>query len=203
MKCFILCNKKYFVIVSGVEVKFMNSNQREERTHLLKQIKIILIVFIAGLMVSGVTAFPLEAELSLADALLPEADHWFTNWIRKVYKGVRQTNASYPFVAYGTDWLAFAHLMIAVLFIGPLRNPIKNIWVVQFGLIACASIFPLAFIAGHIREIPFFWQLIDCSFGLFGGVLLYWCYLKILKLEKMKCRNSEIAKETRSAQSFF
>ncbi|SCF41963.1 hypothetical protein [Micromonospora mirobrigensis] len=32
---------------------------------------------------------------------------------------------------YGTDWLAFAHLVLAVAFWGPLRDPVRNVWVVQ------------------------------------------------------------------------
>ncbi len=82
------------------------------------------------------------------------------------------TRARYPFLAYGTDWLAFAHILFAILFVGPYRDPVRNRWVVEFGLIACAGIFPLALIAGPIRQIPFYWRLGDCSFGLFGGVLL-------------------------------
>jgi hypothetical protein len=32
-------------------------------------------------------------------------------------------SGAYPFLAYGTDWLAFAHIVIAVFFIGPLVKP--------------------------------------------------------------------------------
>jgi hypothetical protein len=98
---------------------------------------------------------------------------------------VTESYGKYPFLAYGTDWLAFAHMVIAVVFIGPLRDPVRNIWVIEFGMIACVGVFPLAFIAGSIREIPFFWQLIDCSFGIVGGILLYWCYRKIKQMEMM------------------
>jgi hypothetical protein len=38
-----------------------------------------------------------------------------------------------PFLAYGTDWLAFAHLAIAVVFIGPWINPVRSQWVITFG----------------------------------------------------------------------
>jgi hypothetical protein len=40
-------------------------------------------------------------------------------------------------------------------------------------------------IAGSIRGIPFFWQLLDCSFGLIGGLLLFLLYRKIRQLERM------------------
>ncbi|MBI3235712.1 MAG: hypothetical protein HYZ42_17030, partial [Bacteroidetes bacterium] len=105
--------------------------------------------------------------------------------LERIYTAVHNTNEQYPQLAYGTDWLAFAHIVIAVAFIGPLRDPLKNIWIIEFGMIACFMVFPLAFIAGPIRGIPFFWQLIDCSFGVFGFMLLYYCYRQIKKLEKI------------------
>jgi hypothetical protein len=89
-----------------------------------------------------------------------------------VHQGLNETSIHYPFIFYGTDWLAFAHIMIAVAFIGPLRDPVKNIWVVEFGMIACVLLIPLALICGPIRSIPFFWTLIDSSFGIFGIIPL-------------------------------
>jgi hypothetical protein len=76
--------------------------------------------------------------------------------------------------------------VIAVAFYGPLRDPIKNIWVIQFGMIACVMVPFLAFIAGAIRQIPFYWQLIDSSFGLIGFIPLYYCHKSILRLEELK-----------------
>ncbi len=76
-------------------------------------------------------------------------------------------------ILYGTDWLAFAHIMIAVAFLGPLRDPVKNIWVVAFGMIACVLIVPTALIFGLVRGIPLLWQVLDCSFGVLGIVPLY------------------------------
>jgi len=66
-----------------------------------------------------------------------------------------------------------------------LKDPVKNIWVIQFGTISCVIVFPLTLIAGPIRGIPFYWQLIDCSFAVFGFLLLYLCYKDILNLEKV------------------
>lgn len=45
-------------------------------------------------------------------------------------------------------------------------------WVLQWGLIMCAGIVPLALIAGGIRGIPWGWQLIDMSFGVVAAVPL-------------------------------
>jgi hypothetical protein len=148
-----------------------------------------LIVFIVCLAASGITAFPLVAELRLASGMLHTVGFQhvlpsFVGWIDRVHAGVEATNAKYPFIFYGTDWLAFAHLMIAVAFIGPLRDPVRNIWVVQFGIIACVCVIPLAAIAGPIRGIPLGWELIDMSFGAVGIIPLIIVYRLIRRLER-------------------
>jgi hypothetical protein len=147
-----------------------------------------LILFIVCLAISGITAFPLAAELQLGSSVLHSlgVQHLLPSlvqWVDRVHDGVDATNAKYPFIFYGTDWLAFAHLMIAVAFIGPLRDPVRNIWVVQFGMIACVCIIPLAAIAGPIRGIPFGWQLIDMSFGVIGLIPLIIVYRLIRRFE--------------------
>lgn len=150
-----------------------------------QKIRAFILFFIIGLVLSGITAFPIETQLEFAYNHLNLVPNFAKDWIKTVYLAIKTTNQNYPFISYGTDWLAFAHLVIAVVFIGPLKEPIKNIWVIQFGMIACIMIFPLALIAGPIRGIPFYWQLIDCSFGVFGFITLFWCYKLIRKLEKL------------------
>jgi hypothetical protein len=152
---------------------------------LRKKIRLSLVLFIVLLILSGVTAFPLESELSFLVKWSTDAPPFLKEWLVRVHNAIYETNAKYPFMSYGTDWLAFAHLVIATAFIGPLRDPIKNIWVIEFGMIACLMIFPLAFICGPIRGIPFYWQLIDCSFGVFGIVPLYYCRKQILALQTL------------------
>jgi hypothetical protein len=153
-----------------------------QKEKLAGSIKRWIIIFIVGLVLSGVTAFPLETELSY----LLQFSHIFpasvAAFMQQVYEAIRQINALYPYLAYGTDWLAFAHIVIAVAFIGPLRDPVKNIWVIEFGMISCLMVFPLAFICGPIRNIPFYWQLIDCSFGVFGIIPLLHVHRQIKKL---------------------
>jgi len=63
--------------------------------------------------------------------------------------------------------------MIAIAFIGPIRDTKRNIWVTEFGMIACVLIIPLAMICGPIRGIPFYWRLVDCSFGVVGIIPLW------------------------------
>jgi hypothetical protein len=157
-----------------------------EEKKLKLRIRIWLVIFIVGLALSGITAFPIESEMAFLarhSGLFPAA---VADWINTVYKAVKKTNEHYPYLAYGTDWLAFGHLVIATVFIGPLINPVKNVWVLQFGMIACVMVFPLAFIAGPIRHIPFYWQLIDCCFGFFGIIPLWICYRMIRNLEKLQ-----------------
>ncbi|HET7458763.1 MAG TPA: hypothetical protein VFJ74_14035 [Gemmatimonadaceae bacterium] len=58
--------------------------------------------------------------------------------------------------------------------------------VVTFGIIACAGIVPLALIAGAVRGIPFYWRLIDCSFGVGGALVLLPCRAWIRELERRR-----------------
>ncbi len=140
--------------------------------------------FIAGLILSGATAIPIKPELEcLIQFVTPQS--FLYNWLNKVMSAYANVKNQYPFLLYGYDWLTFAHFILAILFIGPYRDPVKNIWVIQFGMIACILVFPLAFIAGHFRRIPFGWQLIDCSFGVVGYVLLWICYKHSKKLEEI------------------
>lgn len=52
-----------------------------------------------------------------------------------------------------------------------------------FGMIACAGIIPLALICGPIRGIPFWWSVIDMSFGVFGVIPLIVVRRMIKRLE--------------------
>ena len=152
-----------------------------------RQEKIIrrwIIFFIVALALSGLTAFALETELKLVlEAWSGHHSGDLYDWVQKVYTALRDMNSRYPFLAYGYDWLAFAHLVIAIVFIGPLRDPVRNKWVIEFGMVACVLVFPLAFIAGAVRGIPVYWRLIDCSFGVIGLIPLAVCYNKIRLLE--------------------
>jgi hypothetical protein len=146
-----------------------------------KKIKRLILVFITFLALSGITAFPLRSEISFLVSVQTIFPTFLQEWIGQLNSAIAQTPET---MLYGTDWLAFAHIVIAVAFIGPYHDPVKNIWVIQFGMIACLMIFPLALICGPIRGIPFFHQLIDCSFGVLGILPLYACYKKIKSLEK-------------------
>jgi hypothetical protein len=162
-----------------------------ETNRLIRRIRIWLVLFIIGLVLSGLTAFPLERETALLNRIFGVAaippiggDSGLHVWLRRVHEGIANTNREYPFMAYGTDWLAFAHLVIAVAFLGPLVDPVRNKWVVVFGVVACLGVLPLALIAGPIRGIPFYWRLIDCSFGVIGVLPLLICLHYIRRIEQ-------------------
>jgi hypothetical protein len=149
---------------------------------LLLRFRVVLGLFILGLIASGITAFPLQRELEMLVSLrgIPaEATaasySGLDAWILTIRDGLRTVYAAYPWMAYGTDWLAFAHIVIAVFFIGAMVHPVRNVWVLWAGLIACALVLPLALICGPIRGIPFAWRLIDCSFGIGGAIPLLYC----------------------------
>jgi len=155
---------------------------------LRKRIRTWVLVFIVGLVLSGVTAFPIETELAFMTRHSSIFPDFMAHWIDTIYHAIKDTNARYPWLAYGTDWLAFGHIVIATTFIGPLRDPVKNIWVIQFGMIACVMVLPLAFIAGPIRQIPLYWSCIDSCFGIFGIMPLYIVYKDIRKLEMIEAK---------------
>ena len=167
----------------------MNS---EQTARLERRIRQLTWVVIAGLVVSGITAIPLEPELNCAAQLLGVGDAasappvaGLAHWIGRVQAGLRETNRLYPFMAYGTDWLAFAHIVIAIAFVGALREPVRNRWLFDFGLIAAGLVIPFALLAGGLRGIPFYWRLIDCSFGVGAALPLWYCRKWALQAEAL------------------
>ncbi len=159
----------------------------------LRRLRVLILLFIVALSVSGVTAIPLTWETNLLVRLL--TSNWLPlrslfpdliGWVSLVNTGLVETYQRYPFLAYGTDWLAFAHIMIAIAFLGAFRDPLKNIWIIEFGMIACILVVPWALIFGSIRGIPFFWLLIDCSFGVIGIIPLWICRKMIMQMSPIR-----------------
>ncbi len=158
----------------------------------IKSIRALIWCFIIGLVLSGLTALGVETQMFFLSVFFPSHQTFAGQWFWKVYEALKEINIRYPFIAYGFDWLAFAHLVIAVAFIGPLQDPVRNKWVIQFGRIACIMVFPLAFIMGPLREIPVWWRLIDCSFGLIALLPLSKCYSLINRLERLQLQEIKV-----------
>jgi hypothetical protein len=162
----------------------------ERKNILRRRIKLLTWLFIIGLFLSGATAIPLPPEVNwLANIIGPNGkSSAITEWLLLVRDALSQTQLQHPFLFYGTDWLAFGHFVIALVFVGALRDPVRNRWLFDFGLIACVLVIPYALVFGGLRGIPLWWRLIDCAFGVFGFVPLWFCRKWTNELEKMSSR---------------
>ncbi len=76
--------------------------------------------------------------------------------------------------------------IIALAFIGPLRDTVKNKRIIDGAILAYITVIPLALFAGPIRQITSFHVLIDSSFGLPGLIPLFICKRRITTFENKK-----------------
>lgn len=146
----------------------------------MKTIRTHLLLFISLLAISGLTAFPIQTEIDFMAKNINYFPSFLQDWITSLYRDIHNTPSV---MFYGTDWLAFAHIIIGLFFIPVYLNPDKYKINLQIGIVACFLVFPLAFVCGPIRNIPFFHQLIDCSFGVLGSAYLYFILRKINNLK--------------------
>src|SRR5579872_2741329 len=157
------------------------------------RLRFCTLVFMVGLILSGATAIPLASEVDHGARVLGDDMSWhgrlpsaITNWLRTVQEGIHLAARQAPMLFYGTDWLAFGHFVIAAAFIGALRDPVRNRWLYEFGMIACAAVPVWAFIMGPIRDIPLWWRCIDASFGVAGFLPVYLCHRWARELENIR-----------------
>jgi hypothetical protein len=155
---------------------------KTETVNIRRQIKYMVIFFMVSLAISGITAMPAREGISFLINVVPGSWTFFYDFLLHMRAALFSCD---PVLFYGYDWLAFAHLVIAVLFIGVIKDPVRNIWVVEFGMIACVMIIPFAFVMGSVRGIPVWWRLVDCSFGVFGILPLLFVRSRILQLQKL------------------
>lgn len=150
---------------------------------LRRRVRVFTGLFILGLVLSGATALPINSEvdylvkISHARVLTASngAPATWASWLIRVQKALHQVRQDSPFLFYGTDWLAFGHFVIALAFAGAWRDPVRNRWLFDFGILACILVVPYAFAFGSIRGIPLWWRLLDCSFAAFGFIPLWLC----------------------------
>jgi hypothetical protein len=152
--------------------------------------RVSLGLFLFGLILSGISALPLQSELSILSRFLGTSGSPAhgeldgpRHWIAFVDFGLRETYSRFSFFGYATDWLAFGHFVIAAFFVLPFIDPTRYRGVLQIGLFACAGVIVTALICGPIRGIPFFWTLIDCSFGIVGALPLLYCLRLTRKID--------------------
>lgn len=156
----------------------------------LIQIKRLLCFFVVILFLSGLTAIPAQTELEFLQKFFSR-DNAIGVWLNKVLLGIITTENNFPFLFYGYDWLAFAHFVLAILFAGAIKDPVRNKWIIEFGIICCFLIIPFAMVAGYYRGIPIGWRLIDCCFGIFGLMPLLICYKKIRQIENFSRKDAK------------
>jgi hypothetical protein len=156
----------------------------------LRQIKTLMAVAVMGLVLTVFVSFPIVThtgylgELAGSNSALGGLFPDLAMWVDYVADAVASTDQNYPFLFYMSDWLVFAHIAIALFFIGAYRDPVRNIWIIEAGLISCILVIPLAAIAGEVRGIPVFWRLGDMSFGIVCFVPLWFARKWTKELEK-------------------
>jgi len=165
----------------------MTDNITKEK-QLRWRIKAGIIITIIGLLVNGISSVPLRTELEILLRYPDRLPQFLLDWWTYVQQGVLETSDKYSFMRYGFDWLAFAHVMIAIAFIGPLRDPIKNQWVVQWGMIVAALGILMAFGWERIRDIPVWWSIVDAGISYMAFVVLWLCNKWIGKLKVISSR---------------
>ena len=154
----------------------------------MKRAKIMLGIIVFGLLVSGITVWPAVPELKAAVSIVrgdatPEGTlHGF---VVQAIEGLESMQADYPFMLYAHDWLAFAHIMLAILFAGAIRDPVRNVWIVQCGLIMCALVPVLAGICIPLRGIPGIWFWFDFAFAPAAALPLWIALKDIRRAEKL------------------
>ncbi len=125
-------------------------------------------IIVFGLVMSGITVWPAVPELKMAVRIVwgdGESTGVLHSFVLQVIEGLESVEANYPFMLYAHDWLAFAHIMLAILFAGAIRDPVRNVWIVQCGLIMCVLVPILAGICIPARGLPLVWFWIDFAFA--------------------------------------
>lgn len=162
-----------------------------ETIRIKKSIRTWTWFFMVTLALSGITASPVEWELEMFEPIVPYLPNIGQQWFFTVKQAIKGISLEYGFAMYAFDWLAFAHIIIAIFMYGLIIDPVRNQWLIKAAIIACLLVFPLAFLMGSYRGIPIWWQLIDCSFGAIGLIPLLVVQKKIKKLESLMADNLE------------
>ena len=152
----------------------------------LTRAKWMLGVVVFGLFVSGITIWPAIPELKFAVKIVwgdSEATGVLHSFVLKAIEGLETVQKNYSFMLYAHDWLAFAHIVLAILFAGAIRDPVRNIWVVQCGLIMCALVPVLAGICIPIRGLPLRWFWLDFAFAPAAALPLWIALRDIRRVE--------------------
>ncbi len=152
----------------------MDSVQRRRR------IRWTLGLIIASLLLSGLGTIPLQwlvgvlCRMLLANRDLHELAPGLVAWVEGVLAQLTGA-AQQTLLNYTLDWLSLAQVAVALVFIGPWRAPVRNAWVVDWGLISCGLIVVAAPLAVLWRGIPVAWAVVDVLLGVGGFAGLWLC----------------------------
>ena len=149
-------------------------------------------IIVFGLFMSGITIWPAVPELKIAVRIVwgeGESTGVLHSFILQAIEGLESVEANYPFMLYAHDWLAFAHIVLAILFAGAIRDPVRNVWIVQCGLIMCVLVPVLAGICIPIRGLPLVWFWIDFAFAP-AAALPLWIALRDIRRAEAELHNT-------------
>ena len=153
----------------------------------LKRARLMLAIVAAGLLVSGITIWPASWELETLVEVVwgpGEATGVIHGFILRAIEGIEHVGAEYPFLFYAGDWLAFALIVLAILFYGARRDPVRNVWIVQCGLIMCVLVPVLAAVCVPLRGLPLRWFWVDTAFAPAAGLPLWIALRDIRRVEQ-------------------
>jgi hypothetical protein len=107
--------------------------QLTSKAQALRRPRILMLVVAFVLFMSGVTIWPWEIELELLLSVLdatggPQALADTVQSILTDMRRLRDENSAIPYLG---DWLAYAHIVLCVLFLMALKDPVRNILVVR------------------------------------------------------------------------
>ncbi len=162
-----------------------------EATSIRKRIRLLLVVFVVGLAFGCQMVLFVRPELAWLNRILGPGTRteriWpaMSAWINHLHQGITTTYAEYPFIAYCMDWLVLAQVGFMIIFIGAVIDPVRNLWIIRSGMVICLLHVVTAAVSGGLHGVPFFWQILDASFGVVGVVVLYAAYRYVGYLKKV------------------
>lgn len=168
------------------DIGHTSMEQKAEKT---TRAKLMLAIVSFGLFMSGVTIWPGIWELRLLVDLVwgaGEPSGALHRFLVETIAALQMLVQDYPFLLYGYDWLAFAHIVLAILFAGAIRDPVRNVWVIQFGLICCVLVPVLAGVFVPIRGLPPIWFLVDFAFAPGAAIPLLIAWHDVAAIERQR-----------------
>ena len=158
------------------------------------RIRIMLVIFIIGLGISCQAVIFVRPQLawfkkySGPETFVGRNFPSVSEWVSSLHEGFTITYETYPFIEYCMLWLAFAHIVLIIMCVGVVKNPVRNIWIVQGCMISCIMLVPTVLLLGPVFRIPLFHCIIDGLFGLAGIIPLGIVYRDIKRLSEVKSK---------------